>query len=54
MIARAGKPVARLMPPDPAPKAAKGKFGFAKDRFTISEDAFAPMTEEELALWYGD
>jgi prevent-host-death family protein len=51
IIAKAGKPMARLVPP--AEKARKPRVpGMLKGKLYIAEDAFAPMTEEELDLWY--
>ncbi len=50
VIARAGKPVARLVPVAPA-KPRRRIPGSARGEFTISPDFDAPMTEAELAEW---
>lgn len=46
VIARAGKPVARLEPVHPRTKL---NWGFMDIR--LPDDFFDPMSEEELALW---
>jgi len=52
VIARGNKPVAKLVPLDtPKPKRV---FGSMKGQFTVGPEFFEPMSEEELALWYGD
>jgi prevent-host-death family protein len=51
IIARGKKPVARLVPFEPKPRRVAGRY---KGQFTVAADAFAPMSDEELALWYGD
>lgn len=52
VIARGRKPVAKLVPiGTPKPKRVPGRW---KGRFTVGPEFFAPMSEEELALWYGD
>jgi prevent-host-death family protein len=59
LIARAGKPVAKLVPLDPEPavdRAAmvKRRFGFMKGEFTVPDD-FNEMGREEIeAMFYGD
>jgi prevent-host-death family protein len=50
VIARAGKPMVRLVIEEPQPKTRRVG-GFLKN-YEIPDDAFAPMTEEELDLWY--
>ena len=51
IIARAGKPVARLVPVTPAPKR---RFGSWAGRFRIDdEELLAPLPEEEIRLWEG-
>lgn len=54
VIARRGKPVARLViaePPERKPRI----FGrFAGQPFYMSPDFDDPLTEEEMADWYGD
>ena len=49
VIARAGKPVARLVA---APPPVLRKGGFMKGHGWIADDFDAPMTPEELAEWY--
>ena len=44
------------MPDDPPQKPApKGPvvFGIYEGRIKVADDAFDPLTEEELAAWYG-
>lgn len=51
-ISKAGKPVAKLVPvadPELKPRVP----GIDKGKIWIAPDAFDPMTEEELAEWYG-
>lgn len=48
-IARAGKPVARLVPVEEKPKR---KFGSMKHLIgDMPDEAFAPMSDEELKEW---
>ncbi|HEX2246621.1 MAG TPA: type II toxin-antitoxin system prevent-host-death family antitoxin [Arthrobacter sp.] len=47
VIAKAGKPVARLVKIDPPP--AQRRLGFLKG--TVPEDVLEPMGEEELDAW---
>lgn len=49
-IARAGKPVARLVPVEAKPKR---KFGSMKHliKGDIPDEVFAPMSDEELKEW---
>ena|SRR5690349_15541029 len=50
VIARAGKPAVRLVPvEEPLPRR---QFGILKGKVWAAPDAWDPMTEEELALWY--
>jgi prevent-host-death family protein len=51
VIARAGKPVVKLVSLASKPKRVPGRW---KGRFTVGPEFFEPMSEEELALWYGD
>lgn len=49
IIARAGKPVARLVPVEAKPRR---EFGSMKHLIgDIPDEAFAPMTNEELKEW---
>ena len=50
VIARNGKPVAKLVPY--APKG-KRQFGTLKGKIKIDERFFEPLPEEELKLWEG-
>ncbi len=47
IIARAGKPVARLVPLEAAPQ--QRKLGWFKGRLNVSEEFDAPLPEEALA-----
>ena len=47
IIARAGKPVARLVAITPQKRVP----GIAKGIWTFDDDAFDPLPEEELRLW---
>jgi len=51
VIAKAGKPVARLIPERSAP-AAKGVPGIDKGQIWIADD-FDSLSERELGEWYG-
>ncbi|MBZ5579942.1 MAG: type II toxin-antitoxin system Phd/YefM family antitoxin [Acidobacteriia bacterium] len=51
IIAKAGKPVARLVPERPA-RAAQRTPGIDKGKLWIADD-FDTMSEAELAEWYG-
>jgi prevent-host-death family protein len=52
IIAKAGTPMAKLVPLDAGPKR-RIKFGLLKGQFVESADFDAPLPEEELALWEG-
>ena len=49
IIAKAGKPCARLVPLEPARK--PRKFGSMKGKIWMSDDFNAPMSDEDLRLW---
>ena len=49
VIARAGKPVARLVPYADAP--VKRQFGSMKGRVWTTDAFFEPLPEDELARW---
>lgn len=51
IIAKAGKPVARLMPLA-THECKKRTPGGMKGQIWLAEDFDAPMDDEELALWY--
>ena len=51
VIARNGKPVARLVPCE---QQGKRRFGSLKGRIKLDESFFDPLPEEELAAWEGD
>jgi prevent-host-death family protein len=55
VIARGAKPVAKLVPIEPARKP-RAKAGVWKDRpgFGFSESFFDPLPDDELALWNGE
>ncbi len=50
VIAKAGKPVAKLVRITSQPKGRK--LGIYKGKLKTSDGFLAPMSEEELALWY--
>ena len=49
-IARAGRPVARLVPAEPPPKR---ELGLERGQIWISEDFDEPMPDEWYDEWYG-
>jgi prevent-host-death family protein len=49
IIARAGKPVARLTAIEPIPR--RRHFGALKGRARVDERFFEPLPEAELAAW---
>lgn len=50
-IAKAGKPYAKLVPlNEKRPKRVPGRF---KGVFTVGDEIFDPLPEEELRLWEG-
>jgi len=49
VIARAGRPVARLTPIETKPQ--ERRFGAMKGRAVVDERFFEPLPEEELAAW---
>ena len=51
IIARAGKPTAKLVPLAPIKKT-RG-LGLLKGEFTLPESFFEPLPEDELAAWEG-
>ena len=51
IIARAGKPVARLVPLSESPR--KKKFGLLKGRIRIAADFDAPLPDDVLDLFEG-
>lgn len=51
IIAKAGKPIARLVPLDVPPK--KRQLGLLKGKLDVPDDFDAPLTEDELALFEG-
>ncbi|MBX3478074.1 MAG: type II toxin-antitoxin system Phd/YefM family antitoxin [Brevundimonas sp.] len=57
IIARAGKPVARLAPLEPEPRltddAAKRRVGFMKGEGKIPDDIKTPFAEEIEEMFYG-
>ena len=53
IIAKAGTPMAKLVPLDAPPTKAKIKFGLLKGQFIESADFDDPLPDSELALWEG-
>jgi prevent-host-death family protein len=51
IIAKAGKPVARLVPLDAAPK--NRQLGLLKGKLQVPDDFDAPLTDADLALFEG-
>jgi len=51
VIAKAGKPIARLVPLDAPPK--KRRLGLLKGKLHIPDDFDAPLTENDLAMFEG-
>ena len=51
VIARNGKPVARLVPCE---EQGRREFGVLKGRIKLDDNFFDPLPEEELAAWEGD
>lgn len=51
VIAKAGKPVARLVPLEAIPK--KRQLGLLKGKLNVPDDFDAPLTDAELALFEG-
>ncbi len=52
IIAKAGKPVAKLVPIESKPKARR-KLGGLEGQFTVPDDFDDPLPDEILALFYG-
>jgi prevent-host-death family protein len=52
VIARRNRPVAELRPIAARTLKKRRPIGLAKGKIHIAPDAFAPMSEEELADWY--
>jgi prevent-host-death family protein len=50
VIAKAGKPVAKLVAIEKRPRI---KLGIAEGEFTVPDDFDAPLPDEILALFYG-
>lgn len=51
VIAKAGKPIARLVPLDAPPQ--KRRLGLLTDKLHIPDDFDAPLTEDDLAMFEG-
>ena len=51
VIARAGRPVARLVGLEPAPR--PRRLGLLEGRFTVPDDFDAPLPDKVLALFEG-
>jgi antitoxin (DNA-binding transcriptional repressor) of toxin-antitoxin stability system len=52
IIARGSKPIARLSPLEPVAPRRRPKVGETRDEpMHVPEEAFAPLTEEELKDW---
>lgn len=53
-ITRNGQVVAKIVPVEPRAPSMLDCLGIWRDRDIRMDDPFAPMTDEELADWYGD
>ncbi|MBW8306776.1 MAG: type II toxin-antitoxin system Phd/YefM family antitoxin [Thiobacillus sp.] len=51
VIAKAGKPIARLVPLEAPPK--KRQLGLLKGKLNVPDDFDAPLTDDELTLFEG-
>ena len=51
IIAKAGKPIARLVPLDAPPK--KRQLGLLKGKLHVPDDFDAPLTDDDLTLFEG-
>ena len=51
VIAKAGKPIARLVPLEAPPK--KRQLGLLKGKLNVPDDFDAPLTDDELILFEG-
>ena len=49
ILAKAGKPCARLVPLEPP---ARRTPGLLKGKFKLGKEFFEPLPDEELAAWY--
>lgn len=54
IIARAGKPVARVVAIRDTKRTGRRTLGQWKDQVRMADDFDAPMPEAELAAWYGE
>lgn len=54
VIARRGKPVARMSAPKSVPREARHKprFGLWKGKIKVAPSFYEPMSDEELEEWY--
>jgi prevent-host-death family protein len=53
VIARNGKPIAKLVAVEEPQVAGKRELGFMRGKFVVPPEFFEPMSEEDLADWYG-
>lgn len=51
LIAKAGRPIARLVPLEASPK--KCRLGLLKGKLNVPDDFDAPLTDDDLALFEG-
>ena len=54
VIAKAGKPKARLVPMEARAPAAKRRIGFMKGKITVPDDIKTPFAEEIEKMFYGE
>lgn len=53
ILAKAGKPMARLAPLEPREETAKRRIGFLKGKITVPDDIKTPFAEEIEEMFYG-
>lgn len=53
IIAKAGKPMARLIPLEPREETAKRRIGFMKGRINVPDDIKTPFADEIEDMFYG-
>lgn len=53
ILAKAGKPYAKLVPINPGQERPKRRGGQFAGLFTVGDEIFDPLPEDELRLWEG-
>ncbi len=54
VIARNGKPVAKLVAVEGQGPIKKRQLGFARGKFVVGPEFFEPLSDEEFAGWFGE